>query len=466
MAQHDQQRWILVGGLGLTASLGLLHLLSTGLSQWAEGVSLPLFALILGGWWWQRQRSFPAPSPQAEIQTYDRAVVEQAWRIVDTQLEHLEGELPDREQPALQAYQTQRQALSADLERQGLTLAITGSKHTGKTSLAAILQSSWSHSIKEVPLSDTAALLASDAVVVLTGGDLTQSELNALMPLADHPGVVVAVNKRDQYLPDALSIVVSQVEAHLQTHLPRYAIPVVTIASQPSPVKRRKMQADGTWQEQWQPSEPNLMELWPQLQRLESLAPSLICATTYRQTQDFKQQLHHHLNQVRRQEALKLIQKAQGIAAIATGVNPIPALDLLATFAVNGQLVVDLAHLYRQPLNLKDGETVAKTLATLLVKLGLVELSTQMLTPLLKAHHATYLAGAVLQGMSAAYLTRIAGLAIVDYLESLEPGTQVNSSDWLNRLPQLLQSSFQRLQAQDCRPWLTQTLQSLRLNEG
>jgi uncharacterized protein (DUF697 family) len=188
-----------------------------------------------------------------------------------------------------------------------------------------------------------------------------------------------------------------------------------------------------------------------------------VCATTYRQTQGFQQQLRHHLNQVRRQEATKLIQKAQGIAAIATGVNPIPSLDLLATLAVNGQLVVDLASLYRQPLSLKDGETVAKTLAGLLVKLGLVELSTQVLTPLLKAHHLTYVAGAVLQGISAAYLTQIAGLAIVEYLEQLEPGCEYTPwSDRLTqKLPQLLQATFQRLQGQDPWPWLSQTIQTV-----
>ena len=467
----QQPGWILVGGLGLTATLGLLHTLGVGISQWGEGASLPLLALIVGGWWWQQRRS-PVTVPRPPIQTYDRSVLEQAWTIVDTQLAHLQEELPATEQPALETYHTYRQTLVKGVDRQALSLAITGSPKTGKTTvierlsapdLSSLGRSVWPHTLTEIPLTDTTALLASDAIVVLTAGDLTQSELRALLPLAAHPGLVVAVNKRDLYMPDSLALVVAQVENHLREYLPHHPIPVVTIASGPGPLKRRKSQADGTWQEEWLPQAPQLTDLGPCLQRFQDQAPTLVCATTYRQTQGFQQQLRHHLNQVRRQEATKLIQKAQGIAAIATGVNPIPSLDLLATLAVNGQLVVDLASLYRQPLSLKDGETVAKTLAGLLVKLGLVELSTQVLTPLLKAHHLTYVAGAVLQGISAAYLTRIAGLAIVEYLEQLEPGCEYTPwSDRLTqKLPQLLQATFQRLQGQDPWPWLSQTIQTV-----
>lgn len=472
MTQHQQPRWILVGGLGLTATLGLLHTLGVGISQWGEGTSLPLLALVAAGWWWQRQRS-SALVPRPPLQTYDRSVLEKEWTIVATQLEHLKAELPEPDQAALETYQTYHQTLQTGIDRQVLSVAITGSPQTGKTTLmeqlAASPGESWPHRFQEVPLTDTAALLNSDAILVLTAGDLTQSELGALLPLAEHPGLVVAVNKRDLYVPESLALVVAQVEAHLREYLPNHPfsphpIPVVTIASGPGPIKRRKVQADGTWQEEWLPQAPQVADLAPHWQRFQEEAPNLVCATTYRQTQGFKQQLHHHLNQVRRQEATQLIQKAQGIAAIATGVNPIPSLDLLATLAVNGQLVVDLASLYRQPLSLKDGETVAKTLAGLLVKLGLVELSTQALTPLLKAHHLTYMAGAVLQGISAAYLTRLAGLAIVAYLEQLEPGTQEQTwGDRLSqKLPQLLQTTFQRLQAQDPWPWLRQTVQTVQ----
>jgi uncharacterized protein (DUF697 family) len=398
-------------------------------------------------------------------------VLEQEWAIVDTQLAQMREELPETE-PALSRYHTHRHTLETGVDRQALSLAITGSPKTGKTTLIERLsapeglspgKSFWPHSLQEVPLTDTAVLLDSDAILVLTGGDLTQSELRALMPLAAHPGLVVAVNKRDLYVPDSLALVVAQVENHLREYLPHHPIPVVTIASGPGPIQRRKIQADGTYQEEWLPQAPQVTDLSPHLQRFQDHASRLVCATTYRQTQAFKQQLHHHLNQVRRQEAIKLIQKAQGIAAIATGVNPIPTLDLLATLVVNGQLVVDLASLYRQPLSLKDGETVAKALAGLLVKLGLVELSTQVLTPLLKTHHLTYGLGAVLQGISAAYLTRVAGLAIVEYLEQLEPGTQEQT--WndrlIQKLPQLLQTTFQRLQTQDPWPWLRQTLQTV-----
>ncbi len=55
-----------------------------------------------------------------------------------------------------------------------------------------------------------------------------------------------------------------------------------------------------------------------------------------------------------------------------------------------------------------------------MIKLGLVELSTHAISSLLKSNTITYVAGGVTQGISAAYLTRVAGLSLMEYFQEQE----------------------------------------------
>ncbi|NJM46716.1 MAG: DUF697 domain-containing protein, partial [Alkalinema sp. RU_4_3] len=63
------------------------------------------------------------------------------------------------------------------------------------------------------------------------------------------------------------------------------------------------------------------------------------------------------------------------------------------TAAINGQMVVELAAVYQKPMTLDQGKTIAKTIAALMVKQGIVEFSTQAVALLLKTNMVTYVAG-------------------------------------------------------------------------
>ena len=114
-----------------------------------------------------------------------------------------------------------------------------------------------------------------------------------------------------------------------------------------------------------------------------------------------------------------------GLRRAAAFGNPLPSLDLLATAAVNVQLVMNLGKIYQQKLSLEQAKVAAKTLAEMLVKLGLVEVSTQLVTAALKQNPITFVAGGATQGLSAAYLTHIAGLSLIEYFEDCEETAQM-----------------------------------------
>jgi uncharacterized protein len=221
-------------------------------------------------------------------------------------------------------------------------------------------------------------------------------------------------------------------------------VTVVTVAAAPRPIKVRRHQADGTVEEWWEEVAPAIATLETAItETLVAQAPTLVAATTLRQGEVLRQQVQTALNQVRRQRAMPLIDQLQWVAAAAAFANPVPTLDVLATVAINGQLIMDLGKIYGLNLSLDEAKTAASTLASLTVKLGLVELSSQALTALLKSHFATYLAGGTVQGLSAAYLTRMAGLSLIDYFEQAAlAGTPAQTISWAT-IAQRLQTVIQ-----------------------
>jgi len=171
----------------------------------------------------------------------------------------------------------------------------------------------------------------------------------------------------------------------------------------------------------------------------------LVLTTVQRQAMTLKAEVISELNGLRRDRAVPMIEQAQWIAGGSAFANPLPSLDLLATAAINTQLIMDLGEIYQQQFSLDQAKQIAGTMAGLMVKLGLVEMTTQAIAPLLKSHAVTYVAGGLMQGISAAYLTRLAGLSLVEYFEDRSLTAESSTEPFWNveQLTQKLQGVFQ-----------------------
>lgn len=427
------KRPILVGGLGLSASLWLLN--SLGHSPlghaFADGPGL-LGAIALGSglWWLKKSRtSSIAVEPPLALGSVDKAAVEAAIAAVETALAGLIEELPteiqaDKTQPIWAQIDQQRQALAqvlTDLDRETLTLALVGNKSVGKTTLAAQLKAGWQldherlTSLVEVEGESVLPPADADLVLFVTASDLTQSELQRIQSLLKAGyRVQIAFNKQDQLAPlDRQSVLAS-----IQTRVEDLGIGVSAIAAQPNSIKVRRHQADGSIKECFEQPEPQLETLTERLSYLvEKDTQQLVLTTALRQAKALKTSTQELLNAQRRSRALPLVEQMQWIAAASAFASPLPSLDLLAATAINAQMIVDLGAVYGQSFSIEQAKTAAGELAELLVKLGLVELSTQAMGSLLKTHAATYVAGGALQGVSAAYLTRMVGISLIDFFE-------------------------------------------------
>ncbi|MGC1308233.1 MAG: DUF697 domain-containing protein [Phormidesmis sp.] len=424
------KRPILVGGLGLSASLWLLNVV--GQSPLADGSTMLGMVALGSGVWWLKQRNsstdIDLAAPLA-IGPVDKAAIDGAIAQVESRLASLIEELPaavkaDKSKPIWSQIAEKREAIAqllTNLNRESLTLAVVGNKSTGKTALVSQLSKTWQtaqpsvRSITEVTGEANLPPTDSDLVLFVTAADLTQSELQRIQSLLKNGyRVQLAFNKQDQLAPmDRQSVI-----QRIQTRVEDLGIDVRAIATQPNPITVRRHQADGTIQQFLEQPDPQLQPLTERLNHLvETEAQQLVLTTTLRQAKTLLAATQTLLNEQRRQKAIPLVEQMQWIAAGSAFASPLPSLDLLAATAINAQMIMDLGAVYGQNFSMEQAKTAAGTLAELLVKLGLVELSTQALGSLLKTHAATYVAGGAVQGVSAAYLTRMVGLSLIDFFE-------------------------------------------------
>ncbi|NJN22337.1 MAG: YcjF family protein [Leptolyngbya sp. RL_3_1] len=194
---------------------------------------------------------------------------------------------------------------------------------------------------------------------------------------------------------------------------------------------------------------PDVTALAQVLDQWVTEIPHLVAQTVMRQTLQLRQDLQTALNQLRRDRARPLVEQLQWTAAATAFASPVPSLDLLATVAINGQLVMDLSQVYEQPLNLEQAKTAAGALAELVVKLGLVEASTQLLTTALKSHAATFVVGGTVQGLSAAYLTHMTGESLMAYFETRALRGEAAAPVSATAIAQALQGLVQKTQQSD-----------------
>ncbi|MGB7375943.1 MAG: DUF697 domain-containing protein [Rivularia sp. (in: cyanobacteria)] len=441
------KRPILVGGVGLSFSLWMLESWHDKVMQFGEFSLLSLLA-VGGGLWLIKQNLPKRASEQLDEMAIDRATVENTIATSAIAINKLVEEAGDCGEALQKAALLQEKipCLHKELDRESIKLTVTGGKSVGKTTLIEVLQNQNLASVEfqeTSPLfiqgnSDVAALeeaVKSDFVLFLTNGDLTETEFQSLEQLkAKNQRLMLVYNKQDQCLPDERASVLLSLKQRIGN--------VAATAVSPQPIKVRKHLEDNSVQEWMEQPAPDIQDLSQKLDRVLAQRQQLVWATTMRKAKLLKAETKDLLNGIRKVRANPVIEQYQWISAAAAFANPVPALDILATAAINAQMVMDLGGVYQQKFSLEQAKTVAGEMGSLMLKLGLVELSTKAISTVLKSNAITFVAGGVVQGVSAAYLTRIAGLALIEYFEQQEIAANSGSEFNLEKFGKSLQQVF------------------------
>jgi hypothetical protein len=462
------RRPLVVGGVLLALAISILDILSHLLGE--VGGYLLVAGAIGTGIWWLQQRSPQSLKPPAPATPVDLAMVQRTLSEAERVITQLETEASTQTEPAaiaikpqLPLLQLQIAQIAQEVYRQELRLVVLGGKGSGKTALVQLLQADWVGQISqkvrlaEAPSFSAASVAAlsaerialqqaraGDLVLFLVTGDLTESELQIVKQLVTAKRTVLLFSKQDQHPPEERQMILGKLQERVQGILP--GEDVVAIAAAPNPIKVRQHQEDGSVNEWMEEQNPVISTLTQRLnQILSQESQQLVLASSLSHAIDLKTQANTALNDLRRIRAMPLVEQFQWISAATAFASPLPTLDVLATAAINAQMILDLGAIYQQRFSLQQAQKVATTLGSLMLKLGLVELSTRVIAGFLKSNAVTYVAGGCLQGISAAYLTRLAGLSLIEYFHSQEPNLTPAEAPPLaiERFSHILQAVFQ-----------------------
>ncbi len=453
---------ILLGGISLSMGLWVWEIIADSMVRMGEIGMLTTIGLGAALWLLQEKQNKPNLILPETINQID---VEKAINLAQLTIENLQNEVKNQPKNQLKSQdlnqlQKQLDNLKQSLNREEIQIAITGTKKVGKTTLLELLEKqnlTVDNKIKfietEALLTQTEAndnlayqkILASELVLFLTDEDIKESQWQIIKQLKTNASrILIIFNKKDRYIPEERALIFNQIQQRVKELISPEE--VISIASAPT-LKVRKHQPDGSIQE-WIENLPSELENLQQIltQIISQQKQELIWATQWRKAIAIKKQAKAKLNQLRKNQAIPIIEKYQWIAAATAFTNPVAALDLLATVAINAQMLIDLSEIYQQKISLDAAKKASITIGKLMVKLGLVELSTQTISSILKTNTVTYIAGGITQGISAAYLTRIAGLSLIEYLQELDISAKTGEELNMQRLGEKLKQIFQQNQ--------------------
>ena len=256
---------------------------------------------------------------------------------------------------------------------------------------------------------DEARQLATEADLLLfvVDNDLLQTEYDLLRRLVElGKRSLLVFNKIDLYTDDERE----QILTHLRRRVRDFLEPndVVAIAASPLPVTLD----DG---ESFHPS-PDILPLLTRIAEiLQWEGETLMAENLLLQSQRLSDHARKTLEQQRETEANAIIEKYQWVSGGVISVMPLPGIDFLATAAINTQMVIEIGKVYGCDVNRDRAKELAVSLAKTLGGLGLVKGAFELWSTTLKLNIATVLIGQALQGVTGAYLTRIAGKSFIKY---------------------------------------------------
>lgn len=446
--------------VGLSFILGMMIWLIESLRQlfWQVSYTSPLLsnllillliailAIFVGAflyYLWQFQKSSTQPRKRRlrpKVPTVKKEAAEETLRAVRQQVHQIQDEV------SRQALLARSRSLEASLSRDELQVVVFGTGSAGKTSLVNALMGrivgqvsapmgttttgeTYRLSLKgvgrQILLTDAPGILEAgmagsdreqiarqlateaDLLLFVVDNDLRQSEYQPLQTLAAiGKRSLLVLNKSDLYTEADVEVLLARLRERVRNVV--NPLDVVAVAANPQAVRLDNGDI-------FQP-EP---ELTPLLRRMAAVlraeGEDLIADNILLQSQRLGDEARRLIDLQRRRQADKIVERFQWIGAGVVSVTPLPVIDLLATAAVNAQMVVEIGQVYGCELNMERGRELALSLAKTLTSLGIVKGAIELLSTALQLNLSTFLIGRAIQGITAAYLTRIAGKSFIEY---------------------------------------------------
>ncbi|MEX0939376.1 MAG: DUF697 domain-containing protein [Pirellulales bacterium] len=282
--------------------------------------------------------------------------------------------------------------------------------------------------LAEVRGEDRAGLAAkaardADLVLFVVDGPLKNYEVDLLRSLGEmSKRVVVCLNKEDWYGQEERDRLMAQIGSQVARWVDRRDV----VAVRSRPVKRRRVRVlpDGSESEELVAVEPDIRPLAERMMAIvQRDGRDLLLANLLLKSRGLVEEAKRSVQQSLDKRADEIIRRYMWAAGSAAAINPIPLVDLAGGSAISVKMVLDLARVYRQ-------EVDVDTVVTLLGQLGknlIAMLGATAATPAAAAVVASMLktvpgigtiAGGFLQGIVQALVTRWIGKVFCEYFRN------------------------------------------------
>jgi uncharacterized protein (DUF697 family) len=275
-----------------------------------------------------------------------------------------------------------------------------------------------------------------DLLLFMIDNDLQHSEYVLVRSLlAMGKRLIIVFNKVDRYPDEELAVLLARVRARFQPELSPED--VVDVAANPQPLRLTTGELAQMEPDLW-PLEKRLTEV------LRAEGADLLADSILLRSQRLGEEARILLQTQRRDAANAVIDRYQWINAAVVAATPLPGIDFIATAAINAQMVLELGQVYQFELSLEEGKELAYAVARTLTGLGIVKGAMSLLAIGMQTTLPTAIASRGIQGVSAAYLTRIAGKSFMTYFEQNQDwgdggiGEVVQQQFQLNRREQFI----------------------------
>ncbi len=246
-----------------------------------------------------------------------------------------------------------------------------------------------------------------DLIVFVVDDDLRRSEYEVLKALTEiGKRTILAFNKIDRLTKSDRDMI----QTSLRSRVLDFIAPddVVAIAASPKAIALDSGEVI-TPKPKIQPLLTRILDI------LSYEGDELVADNVLLRSQRLTVETREALSQQQQAEAEKVVEKFQWLVVGVVFATPLPVVDMLATAAINAQMVVEIGKVYGCEINIDRGKELASSLTRTLVSLGIVKGVVQIVSTVISVTVVGLVLKATIQSVTAAYLTRIAGKSFIEY---------------------------------------------------
>jgi small GTP-binding protein len=262
-----------------------------------------------------------------------------------------------------------------------------------------------------------------DLVLLVVDGPLRASEFLLLEQLGQmEKRIIVCLNKQDWYDARDRAALLGQIAEQLKSIIA--ADDIVGVQSQTAKRTRIRVLPDGSEREEVVEAPPDISALADRmLIVLQRDGSNLLLANLLLQSRGLVTEARRRVQESLDKQAWSMIDRYAWGAGGAAALSPLPLLDIAAGGAITTKMVLDLAKVYRQDIDLDAAVKLLGQLGKNLIAILGVSAATPIvvsaIATLLRAvPGAGTLAGGVLQGLVQALITRWIGAVFIEYFKN------------------------------------------------